>query len=73
MKDEDDIKKIMKDVDDIKKIIKELDNEIEPNSEMDDFVKTLLIATNDQGEGIKKDRLAKLTHILENNSQIDEK
>jgi hypothetical protein len=63
----------MKDADDIKKMLKQLDNEIEPNSEMDDFVKTLLIATNDQSEGMKKDRLAKLTHILENNSQIDEK
>ena len=61
----------MKDADDIKKMLKELDNEIEPNSEMDDLVKTLLIATNDQSEGMKKDRLAKLTHILENNSQID--
>ena len=63
----------MKDADDIKKMLKELDNEIEPNSEMDDLVKTLLIATNDQSEGMKKDRLAKLAHILENNSQIDER
>ena len=62
----------MKDADDIKNMLKELGNEIDPNSSIDDIVKTLLIATNDESEGTKKDRLNKLIHILENNSQIDE-